>query len=323
MVARRARVGTGAPAADWFDIDWRAGQARAARQGAAAVTRRSLRPGARRAASSGPPSTPTPARSACWYHEHRFPLAPRTYPAILGPPPAVRIARATRHALEQVAATPSRGLPVVAPDDGPRTGAGRARARAASARWRGSPPTSRRWRAWIVAPPGAGSRGAAVTGGCTGARAAALAPGVLARRRRRDQLPAVLQHQRPRRAARRAPRAVRPHPPAGLPADRQRAGSTGSASTTSTASSIRAPTASVLPKAPAAGTWIVVEKILAPDEPLRDWAVAGTTGYDVLNLLTRVLIDACRRRVARPHLRALHRRPCAVRQRSRTRPAST
>ncbi len=38
--------------------------------------------------------------------------------------------------------------------------------------------------------------------------------------------------------------------------------------------------------------WVVVEKILAPDEQLpADWPVDGTTGYDFLNRLSRVLID--------------------------------
>jgi (1->4)-alpha-D-glucan 1-alpha-D-glucosylmutase len=38
--------------------------------------------------------------------------------------------------------------------------------------------------------------------------------------------------------------------------------------------------------------WIVVEKILAPDERLPDdWPVAGTTGYEFLNRVTGLLID--------------------------------
>jgi len=38
--------------------------------------------------------------------------------------------------------------------------------------------------------------------------------------------------------------------------------------------------------------YVVVEKILAPHEGLReDWAVAGTTGYDFLNLLNGVFVD--------------------------------
>lgn len=41
------------------------------------------------------------------------------------------------------------------------------------------------------------------------------------------------------------------------------------------------------------GTWVVVEKILHPDENLRpDWPVDGTTGYEFLNLLTRFFTDA-------------------------------
>jgi (1->4)-alpha-D-glucan 1-alpha-D-glucosylmutase len=38
--------------------------------------------------------------------------------------------------------------------------------------------------------------------------------------------------------------------------------------------------------------YVVVEKILGPEEPLpEDWPVAGTTGYDALNHITRLLID--------------------------------
>lgn len=53
------------------------------------------------------------------------------------------------------------------------------------------------------------------------------------------------------------------------------------------------------------GTYVVVEKILEADEPLPDWACAGTTGYDAMNELSRVLLspahverfDALERRV--------------------------
>ncbi|WP_260291247.1 malto-oligosyltrehalose synthase [Sedimenticola hydrogenitrophicus] len=41
-----------------------------------------------------------------------------------------------------------------------------------------------------------------------------------------------------------------------------------------------------------AALYVVVEKILARSEPLRDdWAVQGSTGYDFCNLLTRLLVD--------------------------------
>ena len=37
---------------------------------------------------------------------------------------------------------------------------------------------------------------------------------------------------------------------------------------------------------------MVAEKILGPDEPLPpEWPVAGTTGYDFLNLVNRLLVD--------------------------------
>jgi (1->4)-alpha-D-glucan 1-alpha-D-glucosylmutase len=37
--------------------------------------------------------------------------------------------------------------------------------------------------------------------------------------------------------------------------------------------------------------WIVAEKILMPDESLRRWPIAGTTGYDVLNDVTGLFVD--------------------------------
>ena len=37
--------------------------------------------------------------------------------------------------------------------------------------------------------------------------------------------------------------------------------------------------------------WIVAEKILEPGEPLRDWPIAGTTGYDFLNVMNGVFVD--------------------------------
>jgi (1->4)-alpha-D-glucan 1-alpha-D-glucosylmutase len=39
------------------------------------------------------------------------------------------------------------------------------------------------------------------------------------------------------------------------------------------------------------GFYVLVEKILEPGEPLRPWPIAGTTGYDVLNLLDGILVD--------------------------------
>ncbi|MXQ10066.1 malto-oligosyltrehalose synthase [Microvirga makkahensis] len=39
------------------------------------------------------------------------------------------------------------------------------------------------------------------------------------------------------------------------------------------------------------GFYVVVEKILEPGERLRAWPVAGTTGYDVLNLIDGVLVN--------------------------------
>ncbi|HEX6128196.1 MAG TPA: malto-oligosyltrehalose synthase [Candidatus Limnocylindria bacterium] len=38
--------------------------------------------------------------------------------------------------------------------------------------------------------------------------------------------------------------------------------------------------------------WIVAEKILGPEEELRDWPIHGTTGYGFANLATRLQVDA-------------------------------
>ena len=40
------------------------------------------------------------------------------------------------------------------------------------------------------------------------------------------------------------------------------------------------------------GFYVVVEKILEPGERLRPWPVAGTSGYDALNLIDGVMVDA-------------------------------
>jgi (1->4)-alpha-D-glucan 1-alpha-D-glucosylmutase len=42
----------------------------------------------------------------------------------------------------------------------------------------------------------------------------------------------------------------------------------------------------------APGAWIVVEKILEPGEELRAWPVAGTTGYDFMNQVCGLFVDA-------------------------------
>jgi (1->4)-alpha-D-glucan 1-alpha-D-glucosylmutase len=52
------------------------------------------------------------------------------------------------------------------------------------------------------------------------------------------------------------------------------------------------------------GLFVVVEKILEPGESLKDWPIAGTTGYDVLNLIDAVLSE----KEAGPSLERIYRR---------------
>ena len=49
--------------------------------------------------------------------------------------------------------------------------------------------------------------------------------------------------------------------------------------------------AEALQSAVGPGFYVVAEKILEPGETLRPWPIAGTTGYDTLNLIDGVLID--------------------------------
>lgn len=62
---------------------------------------------------------------------------------------------------------------------------------------------------------------------------------------------------------------------------------------------LRDPTAYLMRlRAAAPRAWIVVEKILAPGEPLAsEWPVAGTTGYDFLNLVNGLFVDPSSERV--------------------------
>ena len=113
------------------------------------------------------------------------------------------------------------------------------------------------------------------------ARRAGLPARLLARRLRRDQLPALLRHQRPRRAAHGERRGVRGDAPAGARARARRATSTACASTIPTGCTIRRSTSggcrSATPRAPASPArapmphaarplYVVVEKIVAPHE---------------------------------------------------------
>ncbi len=65
-----------------------------------------------------------------------------------------------------------------------------------------------------------------------------------------------------------------------------------SGSTTSTGSATRPRTSARLRDAVGPDVLLVVEKILTGDEALPDWPVQGTTGYEALATIGRVLVDA-------------------------------
>jgi (1->4)-alpha-D-glucan 1-alpha-D-glucosylmutase len=276
--------GPASPAAEWFDIDWRPGK----REMHGKVLLPFLGDHYGRVLAHGelrPAFDPDAGTLGIWYHEHRFPLAPRTYPAILDAPPT-SLRRTTRRALARVLAAFD-ALPVVSADDGPRPGlvADGARRQRALARLARDPAVAR----WIAAR--------------------------VARLGRRDataRLHRILEQQHWRLAFWRVAddeinyrRFFNVNDLAGLRVERSAlfdrihrlvfrliAARRLDGLRIDHIDGLFDPRAYCDRLATGAGarTWILVEKILAADEPLRDWAVAGTTGYDVLNLFTRVLI---------------------------------
>ena len=135
------------------------------------------------------------------------------------------------------------------------------------------------------------------------ARRPVVSPGLLARRGRRNQLPPLLRHQRPGGDSRRGSARVRRRAPPRRASSLPKAGSPACGSTIPTGCSIPrrtsqnlqalVPTVDAATAATATSIYVVAEKILSGDEAAAaDWAVSGTTGYDLLNLLNRLLVDA-------------------------------
>ena len=125
------------------------------------------------------------------------------------------------------------------------------------------------------------------------ARRPALPPRLLADGVGRDQLPPVLRHQRPRRPRHGARRGLRGDARVHVRADR--AGQGRRAPHRPPGRAVRP--GAVLPSGLQAKRrrrplYVVVEKILAPDEPLpEDWPVHGTSGYDFLNMVNGLFVD--------------------------------
>jgi len=280
--------GPAAPAAEWFDVDWR--PAKVELCGKVLLPFLGDHYGRVLAQAELQPvfDRDTGAISVR-YHEHRFPLAPQTYPALLGVPArGSGLAGPAREKLEALLAAFAR-LPAVTPDDGPRPAlvAEGARRKRALARLAARDPAVR---AWIDSRLVHAAR-----------RASAA------------RLHAVLERQHWRLAFWRVAddeinyrRFFNVNDLAALRVERAelfdrihrlvfRLVSTGRLDgiRIDHIDGLFDPREYCRRLAERVGprTWVVVEKILAADEPLRDWAVAGTTGYDALNLLTRVLID--------------------------------
>ena len=146
-----------------------------------------------------------------WYYEHRFPVSPLSYPAIL------RRRRRARWRRSQRAFASAARLRA-----GARHASGGGLKRAAGRGRRDARRSPRRSTAAVQSFAGTPGRPASFRPPASAARRAGLSARLLAGRRRRDQLPPLLQHQRPRRAAHRIAGAVRRDPPADLRAGRAR-----------------------------------------------------------------------------------------------------
>ena len=245
------------------------------------------------------------------YFEHRFPIGPRTILPLLEPMVAdLRRTHPDDHPdlleLESIV-TATKNLPTrleTDPDADPRAPA-RKGDRQAPHRRAGLEQRRRPRRAGAEPQDHQRRKGEPAqlrpAGGAAGR--AGLPPVVLGRRRRGDQLPALLRHQRPggdpRRRAQGAGGGSREGVRAAArrqdhrPADRPR----------------RRPAGSVaLPAAPAAAArrraalsrrgadqrriYVVVEKITTGAEELpTDWPIHGTTGYELLNMVNGVFVE--------------------------------
>ncbi len=285
-------------------------------QGAAAGARRPLRRRARARRARARARAADAGAFAVRYFEHRFPIDPREYPRVARARAApartaARCRRRRRREFESLIAAFGR-LP-------PR---GRHRARQAVAERsrdkevhkarlarlvREHPALAEAHRARACAPSTARpGEPASFDALARAARGAGVPARVLARRGGRDQLPALLRHQRPRGAAHGERGGVRGDAPVrararGRRADRRAAHrSSGRAATIRRATSAGCRSATRSSRASTARParerprplYVVLEKIVAPHEQLPEsWPVHGTTGYRFANVVNGLFVD--------------------------------
>ena len=306
--------GRSSPYAAFFDIDWHPPKSELAREGAAAGARRTVRPRPREAGARGSATT------AGAFHAHYWSIAlsdrAAHHPAAAGadrdrsaPQPSADHPDVLE--IESIVTAPSICRPAGRPSPS-RCASACARRRSSSGgstRWcRAAPPCATRWSA--ASPPSTASKGNPrsfdALEALLGEQAYRLA--LLGRRRRGDQLPPLLRHQRPGGASASSCRTCSTPCTTRRSSCCARQGDRAARSTTSTADgSAPLPRAAAARlrrradgrtrragrRAPACRLYVVVEKILTGDEALPpEWPVHGTTGYEFLNVVNGLFVDA-------------------------------
>ena len=262
---------------------------------------------------------------AVFYHEHRFPLDPRTYPRVLDR----ALAHVSNTTIENAAACLRRASRPASIPRRSRSPSATGTRRSTSAQLaapvrRQRRPSPARFDAAVRSFARRPARGGQLRCPARAARAAGLSARLLARRRRRHQLPALLRRQRPCRAAGRERGGVRGHAPAGAGAGARRARSTACASIIPTDCTTRRSYFRRLQSACASPSrrrqhrrrcrsiWSSRRSPPPSSSLPPDWPVHGETGYHFANVVNR---HARRRSHPDPHgsrLSVVHRRAPGV-----------